>query len=255
MDLEDIIDLDEKEDIPLERSSSTPIILDDALGRKGVVKKIATCWAHPIEFNSDKSTLCNFCAIPIFGMAGFHEIKVTVLEWLNGLGYTEISPGHGAEYKGQTVMCANCTITRLQTIICPGHQIRPKIRTITGDEAVQKLFEAEEQSDEFLRRLRDWCSFCFRVATHKCSAPQPSLAAAEGDEQNMLPGCGLRLCDTCEVRLRKEFQISSTAMAAALDAYPKHKVEDGDLPEGRTRADVEFLREDGLLMKNVMAMT
>lgn len=255
MDLEDIVDLDAEEEIALERSPSPPIILNDALGRRGVLKEIATCWAHPIEFNSENSTKCNFCSIPMFGMTGFHDIRVNVLEWLNGLGYTEITPGHGVEYEGQTVMCANCTITRLQTIMCPGHKICPKLHKITEDEAVQKLFQADEQSDEFLRRLRDWCSFCYRIATHKCHASQPSLAAEEDDEQNMLPGCGLRLCDICEVRLRNEFRNSSTTMAAALDADPKHKEEDGELPEGHTRADVEFLREDGLLMKNVMALT
>jgi hypothetical protein len=254
MDPADLEDLDKEEYIPNTRSPSPEIKVKDTDGREGVVKEIATCWAHPIVFNAEDAAGCNFCGVPAFGITGFCEIRVHALEWSNGLGYTEIYGGHRGEYD-QTVVCSNCTLTRLQTIMCPGHTISRRAHKVDEIVAVEKLVAAEPQSDDFLRQLKEWCSFCFRIATHKCRTVQPSLAAHADDEQNMVAGCGLRLCDTCEVRLRTEFQNSSTAMAASLDEEPKPKKggRGGVLP-GQPRADVEFLREDGLLMKNIQAL-
>lgn len=73
-------------------------------------------------------------------------------------------------------------------------------------------------------------------------------------EETFIDGCGLRLCETCEGRLRTEFNGSVNDLAVALDKEPKIREEDGGIPPGKPRADVGFLSGDGLLMKWICAL-
>jgi hypothetical protein len=242
----------ENEDIDSPPRSPSPepeLLVEDAQGHTGVCKDILTYWAHPISFNQKNSTNCKFCSVPFFGMTGYRETKVFVLEWADGLGYTELNGGHHGEY-GDTVMCSDCTLARLQKNVCGGHSMARKTNVMDGDAVIDKLIAAQPHSEEFVLLSEELCSFCCGVATWACRRRQPSLAAEEGDDTNMLVGCGLRCCDSCVERLRNEFNNSSTAMAAALDLEPKAGE---DISEGTVRADVEFLKEDGLLMRNIEA--
>lgn len=252
---EDLEDLD-NEEVEAERESTPEIEMEDALGRKGVVTKIDTCFAHPIKFNAMTSTAtdCNFCEMPVFGMTGYFERTVHVLKWSNGLGYSELQGGH-VENHGPTTMCSECTLNRLQIIACPTHniqQIYHASKTLDADTAAEELMLAEPRSATMQHQLQRWCSMCFSIATFKCCTAQPSLSGADDDEcETTLEGCGLRLCVQCEMKLRLEFQGNSHNMVAVLELAPKAQEGEESIEEPAIRADVGFLRTDGLLMKNV----
>ena len=71
----------------------------------------------------------------------------------------------------------------------------------------------------------------------------------DGEEEEMLDGCGLRLCGPCELSLRETYGGDLDTMATVVDLEPKATEEDEEDPN--IRADVGLLRSEGLLMKNV----
>lgn len=71
-----------------------------------------------------------------------------------------------------------------------------------------------------------------------------------GDDEDVeIDGCGLRLCGTCEIKLREDFAGDSIAMAEVLDREPKTTEQDEEIAGQVVRADVGFLGGDGLLMR------
>jgi hypothetical protein len=250
-------DVDDEEELPqLPRSPSPEIVMEDVHGRKGVFTKITTSFSHPIQFNVQVESECNFCGMPLFGFMGYFEREVHVLRWNNGLGYTELLGGHREE-SGETVICEACTLARLQMIACEDHDIQPLAREEDlpdMETAAGLLIAAEPHSYDMHQQLQRWCSMCFSLATFQCCTVQPSLGAEDGDEISTLEGCGLRFCNACEVRFREEFHSNSQEMAAAFDQVPKAKGAKDEEMIGQVRADVGFLSGKGLLMKNMEAL-
>lgn len=227
--------------------------MEDAQGRKGILTKINTCFAHPIKFDLFTETSeCSFCEMPIFGFVGHFEKTVHVLKWHNELGYGEMAAGHLEEH-GPTTICEQCITSRVQVVYCPdpGHVIEP-IDDSTAindhDNAMDALIEAKTGSTEYFYQLQRWCSMCFSLASFKCCNEQPSLSG-NSTEEVMQDGCGLRLCVSCETRLREEFEGETSALAAALDVEPKWREDDNERKDNPPRADVGFLVKDGLLME------
>ena len=251
----DLEDLEIEEEVEIVREVTPEIEMEDMKGHRGVLTRISTSFAHPIQFKfiDDNIPDCNFCEMPIFGMVGHFEREVHVLRWHNGLGYTEMGGGY-TEEKGKSTMCQQCTIGRVQIIHCPSHDIQPIQDEGTAfdfESTFNELLEAQPGSSEMNHQLQRWCSMCFSVATFQCASAQPSLFA-DDDETAMVKGCGLRLCGTCETRFREEFEGDCDAMAAALDKEPKAKEgEDTDGGAVVVRADVGLLKRDGLLIRNV----
>jgi hypothetical protein len=251
---EDLADLEDSNNEEYTREETPELELSDAQGRTGIVTKIDTCFAHPIEYDilGDSTKNCSFCEMPLFGMVGHFERTVHVLKWHNNLGYGELAAGYQEEY-GQTVICSACIMIRVQIINCaqPGHKMEP-INTdtnVTDDhyEAMTALIEAQPGSDEYFYQLQKWCSMCFSLASFKCCNEQAALIDGE-----VTQGCGLRFCGNCETRFRKEFNEDSSIMATALDLEPKWKdEEDAEKQAHPARADVGFLIKDGHLMNNV----
>lgn len=241
----------------IESRSPTPEIeMEDHAGHKGGLTKIRTSFAHPIQFCTqvDGDSDCNFCEMPLFGMAGHFEREVHVIRWYNGLGFSEIGGGH-CEENGHTRMCETCTITRLQTLVCPKH----KIQRIISNGSVQdfyaladELISAKPGSSEMRRKLQRWCSMCFSEASFGCSSIQPSL---HGEEEMEIQGCGFKLCDRCETTLREVFNGDADLLASEMEKVPKISMADerSCQLEGKARADVGFLRKGGLLMNNIIA--
>jgi hypothetical protein len=255
---EDLADLeDSDEDIVKKnyfREATPEIEMSDAQGRTGIVTKIDTCFAHPIEYDilGHSTQDCSFCEMPLFGVVGHFERTVHVLKWHNNLGYGELAAGYQEEY-GQTVICSACIMTRVQIINCayPGHSVQPIITDTNlandQDEAMTALIEAQPGSDEYFYQLQRWCSMCFSLASFKCCNEQAALTDGE-----VIEGCGLRLCGACHTRFREEFNLDSSAMAAALELEPKWKnEEDANKHANPARADVGFLVKAGHLMNNV----
>lgn len=228
--------------------------MQDGVGHKGILTKIRTSFAHPMHFNvtTNEASDCNFCEMPLFGVAGHWEREVHVIRWYNGLGYSEIGGGW-CEDKGPTQMCEGCTISRIQTVVCPSHELQSMFddeMTQIVDTAVDELMLAEPGSSEMQFQLQRWCSMCFSLATFGCATLQPSLC---GEDETEIVGCGLRLCRQCEVTLKEGFDGDVDLMASAMEQLPK--MNEADAQRGvlyaRTRADVGFLRKDGLLMRHI----
>ncbi|KAF2105341.1 hypothetical protein BDV96DRAFT_592623 [Lophiotrema nucula] len=226
--------------------------MEDTEGRHGVVTKIWTSFSHPMKFDSEGTcpSSCSFCTMPCFGMVGYTEKQVHVLKWDNGLGYSELAGGHRDTFDN-TYMCQQCVMDRVQVMFCPGHEIKTLDNGEQDfDQAAADLMEAEPATPMLRFQLQRWCSMCFSLAAYQCCAAQPDLMGASEEGEAMLNGCGLRLCASCECKLRKDFGCECDAMAATLDKEPKMraKTKDGTIV---TRADVGFLTKEGLLMRNV----
>lgn len=250
---EDIANMYSRNAGTMARERTPEIEMEDAEGNKGILVRINTSFAHPIRFNIQPNTAlgCHFCEIPIFGMVGHFEKEVHVIRWHSGLGYAEVGGGHCSN-TGETVMCENCTKQRLQILVCPEHQLE-RIPDATADHAAltEELLAAEPGGAEILYQLSRWCSLCFSPAAFGCSTVQASIC---GEEYGEIAGCNLRLCLACEVTLRTRFGKDFDAMATALDDEPKISEADEALDkplEGRPRADVGFLKQDGLLSRQV----
>jgi hypothetical protein len=250
---EDLADIDvEDEEEVMSREATPEIEMEDNAGNKGMLTKIKTSIAYPLEINvaSERPEDCNYCGFPVFGFIGHFEREVHVIRWNNGLGYTEVGGGH-CEEKGPTKMCIDCTNSRLQTIICPRHEYQhlfddeetPDFGIIAND-----LLNSEPGSAGLHYQLRRWCSICFSVATWGCATPQPSLT---GEEDEVIIGCGLRFCDKCIETLGDVYLWDLEALANFMAKMPKTSEDDeqtGEL-EGKPRADVGFLQQNGLLMR------
>ncbi|KAF2639119.1 hypothetical protein P280DRAFT_403171 [Massarina eburnea CBS 473.64] len=238
------------------RDPSPEIELEDAEGRKGTMREIRTSFAHPIKFCTgtvdDYVPDCNFCEMPAYSFVGSFERTPLVIPWPNGAGFTEIAGGHRETGDGATTMCQTCTFARLQILACEAHDVHPMPSLIPAsddfDTAAEELISAEPRSRAFQEQLLRWCSMCFSPATHGCCATQPSILGGEDDE--MMEGCGLRLCGRCEKEFREVFVGDSSAMATAFDR--EKKAREGDEEALKVvRADVGFLKSDGLLMRSV----
>ena len=250
---EDLADMERRNDIVLEREPTPEIEMEDAEGNRGMLTKITTSFAHPIRFGVEKTDTsdCNFCEIPIFGFVGYFEREVHVVRWNSGLGYAEVGGGH-CQDTGETKMCEECTNHRLQIVVCPGHEFECMADAAVDHNALtEELTEAEVGGADMQYQLQRWCSMCFSPAIFGCNTVQPDVM-----EEIEVTGCHLRLCITCERALRGDYGGDLDRMAADLDSKPKISEADevlGNRIEGRPRADVGFLMQDGLLIKTVMS--
>ncbi|KAF2205202.1 hypothetical protein GQ43DRAFT_362913 [Delitschia confertaspora ATCC 74209] len=229
----------------------------DAHGNVGKTTKIWTSFCHPIQFDSINGTSddCSFCQVPLFCFVGHFERKVEVIEWNNGLGYTELMGGH-SDSENPTRMCKKCSISRIQIGTCEmNHKIvsiKDNGREQNLDDAVNELLMVQPGNDEAEKQLDHFCSYCFQFAAFLCCTPQPSLISSLHGEEVMQAGCGLRLCVTCEQRIREDFEGDWDRMVTALDKAPKPREgEEQSMKMIVPRADVGFLRKNGLLYKNV----
>jgi hypothetical protein len=254
--LEDLEDMDCEDEEMLSREATPEIEMEDDAGNKGMLTKIKTSFAHPIEFNVEIKGQddCNFCEMPMFGFVGYFECEVHVIRWYSGLGFTELGGGH-REVNGATTMCVDCTNTRLGIIFCEGHEIDRLTDTFVDENfrtVATELMDSEPGSQAMRYQLQRWCSMCSSVATWGCAKVQPALTEDDGSE---VVSCGLRLCDRCTETLRDDFYWDSGAMAEDMIHRDKANEEDeetGEL-ERKPRADVEFLRKNSLLMNTLTA--
>lgn len=249
----DLADMDRDDDKPMSREATPEMEMVDHAGNTGMLTKINTCFAHPVEFNVhiENAGDCNFCEMPMFGFVGHFERITHVIRWYNGMGYTEVGGGHCAD-KGPTIMCNVCTNARLQIIVCVHHEFQALAhdgQPQDFESVADALLTAEPGSAQIQCELQRWCSMCFSPASWGCSTVQDSLDEAEGERV----GCGLRLCDKCLPTVRDHYSWNLSEMAVAMDGQPKIKDEGeaSGLVEGVPRADVGFLDRKGLLMKTL----
>jgi hypothetical protein len=237
-DLKDIED-GEEDECTTSREATPEMILEDQAGNTGPVTEIQTSFAHPMQFNFSPVGNCSFCEISLFGVTGHFEKSVHVIQWDTGLGFTEIGGGH-CDKNSPTKMCDTCTRIRVSISTCEAHKLQQiyAVDEMTFEDTLEDLLAAPGGSPEMHNQLQRWCSMCFLPASFGC-------CAYLGGE---VIGCGLRLCDRCEIDLREKFGGCSLTMAEALCEQPMIKKTDQEW-KGRVRADVGLLSGTGLLMK------
>jgi hypothetical protein len=84
-----------------------------------------------------------------------------------------------------------------------------------------------------------WCSVCVNLATWECVSMQEDMAGA-----SVKVGCGLLLCDLCAV----EVEAANGDLQSVVRKLEESDGLDQIRPRG-LRADVNFLREDGIMEK------
>lgn len=202
----------------------------------GTTHKIHTKFSHPIQFNyvpssaTKDSKPCHFCLSPAYPLLGLGSREVEVIDWADGRGLEEISGGHRGDGIESTRVCVQCTLSRLQVVMCPSHQLRP-IKGVGKDmlevnAAFAELFSGEVKSG------RKWCAVCPSLAGYECGT---------GGE-----GCGLRLCEHCMVMLTGLYDGDLQVMLESIVDEPTEEKMLG------LRADYELLKKDGLLMRYVL---
>lgn len=150
-------------------------------------------------------------------------------------------------------MCARCTGERAQVVLCPGHGfVAVEEEGEEGlVEAMERLVEAAEEEAEGERRR--WCWVCFGLARWRCAVDQGGVLVEGGEGDGVDgEGCGLRLCERCVGWLVERFEGDLDRMVEVVQGGVG--VGGEDARELIVRADVEFLRTDGLLMRNLTAM-
>ena len=198
----------------------------------GTVKTVRTKFCHPMLFDyqddtPDASNPCHFCSCASFGLIGLEERTTEVIEWYDGRGWEEVGGGHRGDSIGSSQMCTDCTMSRMQIMICDDHALRCLTESdveLDYEAALERLFNpGKAQSDR-------WCSVCLNLAAWECCV---------GQEMQPGEGCGLALCEPCVADL----EICGGSLETML------QVLDGEARPAGLRADYELLKEDGLLMR------
>ena len=212
----------------------------------GTTKSITTRLVHPITFNhlvpDDDSSPCNWCEDIVYGIIGFAEVQVEVIDYHDGQGYIEIEGGHTAQGQEPSRMCYQCTASRLFIAGCEGHDIQPTEsldpNSFNYDEVLEWLIPGMTSSAPF-----EWCSVCPSPASFACKKPGLAGMCLEGEEGagDGPLGCGLLLCESCAVSMLDEHDGSLDGLISRLEHAG---------PLG-IRADADFLRSDGYLLRRI----
>ncbi|KAL9117240.1 MAG: hypothetical protein Q9187_006226 [Circinaria calcarea] len=215
-------------------------------GATGTTSTITTRLVHPITFNhlvsDDGSSPCHWCEDIVYGIVGFTEVHVEVIDYHDGQGYVEIKGGHTAQGQEPSRMCYECTASRLFIAGCEGHDIQP----IAGvdpngfnyDEVLEWLVPGMTLFAPF-----QWCSVCPSPASFACKKPRISGMCLESEENagGGPLGCGLLLCENCAVNMLGGHD-------GGLDGLISELEHAGPLC---IRADADFLRSDGYLLRRI----
>ena len=214
--------------------------------RVGTTKLITTRLVHPITFNylvpDDDSNPCHWCEDIVYGIIGFAEAHVEVIDYHDGQGYIEIGGGRTAQGHEPSRMCYKCTASRLFIAGCEGHDIQPiegvDPKSFDYDEVLEWLTPGMTSAAPFR-----WCSVCPSPACFACKKPGMAGMCLEGEEAagNGPSGCGLLLCENCAVSILEEPDSGLDGLISGL----------GDAGPLGIRADADFLSSDGYLLRRI----
>jgi hypothetical protein len=222
------------------RKSKLKSVLKAPSHKKVAVKHIRTKFFHPVAFGFESSAkegdFCLFCDMPSFAFLGAtpEPRQLTVYDAGNNSPYREVRKVHSSGHS--TNVCLTCTLQRITTVMCSGHnmsQIRDKRHT---DEEQMEAFNAI--LDGYVLNELSYCTICCSLADYKCVTRDDEMR----DEDE--PGCNLRLCSRCFGRWSKHYAGDLGKMLADIDNNQPMEL-------GCVRADVEFLKEGGLLARHL----
>lgn len=185
----------------------------------------------PCQFHTDNGFM------PLFGLG---VTKARVHAWPSGAGYTEIPRGGGWASQGcePTIVCVDCTSSRVAICRCPKHEMAKMSESEDGfvdfETAIQELLDAKTREDIEQAQAK-FCAICPRPAAWMCTRHVSETSKG---------GCGLRLCEICNVVLIDAFGGVLDDMIEKMDVDPEF------YPSG-LRADARFYHSQGLMMKQV----
>jgi hypothetical protein len=193
-----------------------------------ITRIVKTSFCHPMVFNS-ASDACLFCIEPDMQTTGFGTKLTEIADFEDCSGFAEISGGHKEDGMPNTRICAECTMSRFSILPCDPHAMQPipGIHHTERDhtEATARLLEGDQD-------LEKYCHVCLRLASYSC-------CTAESEDEDL--GCGLQLCDTCQVKMVGEHDGNLSGLIAEMVD------QDQDC-----RADVELLSSDGPLARYML---
>lgn len=208
---------------------------------------IRTALNHPVFFLHDEPEECNWCTENI-GVIGRGVRDKVVIPSPDGLSYTEISEDQNSNNETGERMCATCTLQRCHIIGCTQHELRhlnaEDVKNIDLHGMYRRILQGKRNSKDV------WCSLCPSPALFSCCRLQTSDFWGESTNaptSKAAVGCGLLLCEECAVCLG---QVGS--LEKVIDAIQDKATSLENWPLGG-RADLDFLRQSGLLVRNVMA--
>lgn len=228
----------------------------------GILKVITSRYSHPIKFMAENQETCLWCTQPAIAAMGLPPRKTKVIDLPNGAGYQEIEGGWHSELGvAASQMCRACTFFRLKIMICAGHSLQP----LGKDARISTTGQGREMDSANLTPLLDrlrplvteknipaihqemqtWCTICPRPATHQCCTTTAATAHYPAHTRGM-PGCGLRVCDSCRSLLQRTAGGSLNAVFKNASALTRG----AGYAHGH-RADLSFLTGDGLLVKAI----
>lgn len=214
-------------------SASTP---------KATLLTLPTSFRHPITFNCDlpspsPSQLqqpCHFCTNPTLSIFGFGKLHPTVLllppspKTPSNSYIKELHSGHAAAGIEPTRLCTACTTHRMSIQTCPSHKFRSSPSPNPPPSAAENRTVSLALLDGHITtpaQLSGYCSLCSNLASYKCRSK-----------------CGLQVCGFCREGLGR----AGGELEKFLKQTPEGESEERVLG---LRADVEFLRRDGPLMR------
>ncbi|PYH87379.1 hypothetical protein BO71DRAFT_472809 [Aspergillus ellipticus CBS 707.79] len=203
-------------------------------------KTIKTSLVHPINIEHtpppDSSLPCHWCTSPIYGILGLGPRTVQVLDYGDGT-YLEISGDHAAEKRQSSRMCVTCALERIHILRCPAHRIIPlrgvDVETFDFGGAYEGLATAFGMyAGETVGMNTTWCALCPNPAFFGCATKQTTnVYLEELGEGNEEVGCGLVVCERCEV-------LMGWFGGDLGQVVRRNEMDD---PDNGCRADVEFL--------------
>lgn len=211
-----------------------PTTILETIQRLSIPK--TTKLSYPITFNGGIDT-CSICKRYNYAILGLGVRKIKVYDYGKGKGPVEIPDAIEAGLSSPpkrkpaaTSLCMACTTSRMQILMCKKHAIGPLEPAPTMDimPALTRLIHNEPPSEDDI-----WCSICPSPAHYTCCAK-----TVQG-----VKGCGLKVCETCAVKLQTTHEGKLGTMLKYLDDEVTEDYKAG------LRADVELLRMDGPLKR------
>ncbi|KAI9708643.1 MAG: hypothetical protein M1820_003861 [Bogoriella megaspora] len=217
---------------------------------------ITTSLCHPIRFGYDEEDEhdgpCHWCTKPQHGILGYGvKTDVHVIEWSPG-NYEELFGGHREDNQEQSRICSGCTLARMRICLCDYHDIKPlpslPKAALDHQEAFNAMLEGRTMSQGSHPVEYRWCSVCPQLAVFECMTQQSrSVTGEEIPPKGKAEfGCGLLLCDACAMDLTQKYEGDLQQMLNRIGNDEEKR------PLG-LRADVEFLRSDGMLARAITA--
>ena len=206
---------------------------------------IRTALNHPVLFLHEEPTECTWCTQNI-GILGHGTREIVADLSADGLSYTEVSGGENEDGSDSDRMCIQCTMERCRVVGCVEHELRPIEGANSSSIDVEAMFARTMDHSPALPEDR-WCAVCPSPAFYECCTTQDlDMWGNELDPRSKdAEGCGLILCENCAVCYGELGDLEEV-----IDAVNNEEARESWYLG--LRADAEFLKREGLLVRNVM---